>query len=75
MLNSTTDQSNMFSTVTKAEGGGWGVKVSTSVGVMESSTMSQNSLSMTIGAAKTLHSKKIRNIVDLNLTSSAKNLL
>ena len=65
----------MFGAVTAAEGGGWGVKVSTAVGVMWGSSMSQHSLSWTIGAAKTLHSKKIRDTVDMKLTSSAKTLL
>ena len=65
MLNTTTEQSEMFSRVTKVEGGGWGAKVSTGVGVMTGSSISQTSLSMTIGGSKSIYSKKIRNIVNL----------
>lgn len=37
MMSSSNDQKDMFSTVTTAEGGGWGVKVSASVGFMNES--------------------------------------
>jgi hypothetical protein len=37
MMSSSNDQKDMFSTVTTAEGGGWGVKVSASVGFMKES--------------------------------------
>ena len=64
-----------MSSVTKAEGGGWGVKVSTSVGVMQSSESTENAVSMTIGESNIMYRKYIRNPEGLKLKDSASALL
>jgi hypothetical protein len=61
--------------VTKAEGGGWGVKVSASLSLMQDSESSYNSLSFTVGESNTLFKKSIRNPEALKLKPSALSLL
>lgn len=65
----------MFSTVTTAEGGGWGVSVSTSVGVMHSSEMSSHSVTMTVGSAKELFRRTVTNFNVLKLNSASNSII
>jgi hypothetical protein len=64
-----------MSSVTDAEGAGWGVKASTSVGVMKNSESTDNAVTMTIGESNIMYRKYIRNPEGLKLTKSASALL
>lgn len=49
-----------MNSVTTAEGGGWGVEISASVGLMQSSSMSQKAITMTIGSGITSFRETVR---------------
>lgn len=63
------------SSVTSAEGGGWGVSVSLGISFMRTSTMSSKSVSFLVGQSSTVYSNQIDNIQGLQLTWTAKSLL
>ena len=54
MLKDSQSRSDFFKSVTAAEGGAWGVKVSSSVGLMHSSEISETSVSFVTGMSSTL---------------------
>lgn len=64
-----------MSSVTNAEGGGWGVEISASVGLMQSSSMSQKSITMTIGSGITLYRDTVRLIETVPLNNASRSLL
>jgi hypothetical protein len=75
LMTTTQDQKDFVNTITNAEGGGWGVGISASVGVMKNSQMSGKSVTMTVGSAKTLYRKKVRNYPAIPLSNASTSLL
>lgn len=69
------DRSEFYNEIIKAEGGGWGTNQNPSLSTLSSSQMTADSVSMSIGGAKTFYHKKLRNKDNLKLHDEARELL
>lgn len=69
------DLERLTETVVKAEGGGFGVKVSASFGMMKKSGISENSVSFFIGASGQTQTSRVLNPSRMKLSEPAKVLL
>jgi hypothetical protein len=74
-VQNTSDFSKLIDVTTSAEGGGWGVTVSASVGFLTKGELTTSSRAYILGASGEVKTTSIKNPVSLQLTDAAADLL